>query len=352
MDLDRLRESIDEIDNQILSLLKKRMALVRSVGEVKKKEGGKIYRPEREHAILERLKSLDKGEVGGRVIETIFREIFSASRNLQRSEIVAFLGPEGSFTHLAARKVFGAMAKYAPIESLDSLFKAVESGLTDYAVVPIENEIYGILGETVDLLEKYNVKIVSEIAISIHLVFASRCEEMNQIERIYSKDIAFQECKRFLQRYCPEDARFIPVASTSKGAWLADREEKSAAICSTEAATLYHLPILYRNIEDHRNNTRFVVLSDFENRPTGKDKTSLLANFSKSRKDLSRFFRRLTNAGITLIRIDALPVKSASPFSYKFYMELEGYSRDARIEPVIKEYGEKIQWLGSYPESV
>jgi len=353
IDLEHLRGDIDSIDNQILKLLNERMEFVQQIGKLKQKTGGVVYRPDRERAIVDRLKSINEGPLKDSAINTIFLQIFSVSRNLQQIERVAYLGPEGSFTHEAAENRFGAMTKYLPMGSIKTVFEAVESGHTKYAVVPIENKITGIIGEVVDLLGASPLKIIAEISIPVHLVFATKCEEIEQVRAIYSKDVVFQGCKEFLGRYGLQNARLIPIESTSKGASLVAGERDSAAICSKIAANLYHLPVLHHEIEDfHSNKTRFVILGDFESEPTGMDKTSILADLSSSHRGLTDLMYHFAKADISLIRIDSRPTERDNDFTHQFYMEFEGHYRDRNVRTLLDKHKEMIRWLGSYPKGI
>jgi len=160
--LQECREAIDAIDNEMLSLLNKRMKVVERVGEIKQDTGGAIYRPEREKAIIERLTKLNEEEGGllnKNAIEAIFLEIFAVARNLELPEKIAYLGPEGTFTHQAAESRFGAMSEYLSLNSIESVFKELEAKRAKFGVVPIENSRDGVVGETLDLLSKSSMKI-------------------------------------------------------------------------------------------------------------------------------------------------------------------------------------------------
>ena len=196
--LDDCRIAIDTIDNEMLKLLNKRMQVVERVGEIKKESGGAIYRPEREKAIIERLIKLNEKENGllnKSAIEAIFLEIFAVARNLELPEKIAYLGPEGTFTHQAAESRFGAMSNYLSLNSIEAVFKELEAGRAKFGVVPIENSRDGVVGETLDLLSKSSVKIVSELYMPIHISFATKSDSLKKIKRIYSKDKGFGECR-------------------------------------------------------------------------------------------------------------------------------------------------------------
>ena len=346
--LKALRKEIDAIDDEILKLLNRRMQVVQRVGELKNRTNAPIYRPEREIEILSRLKAKNEGPLNDKAIEAIFLEIFAVARNLERPERVAYLGPEGSFTHQAAESRFGAMSEYLPINAIASVFKSVEAGRAKYGVVPIENSIDGVVGETLDLLGKSELKIVAEMYMPIHHSFASLEEDINNIKKIYSKDIAFGQCRNFLQEHFLEDVELIPVESTAKAAKLAAKERGSAAICSNIAAKLYNLPILFENIEDvHTNTTRFIVLSNFKNARSGFDKTSILAKLADRPGALVRFLQDFDEAKINLTKIESRPAEDKD-FNYWFYIDFDGHIDDENVQRVFAKHKHEIKWLGSY----
>ncbi len=348
MKLEELRKRIDSIDDQILELLNERMEVVKKVGELKNRSNAPIYRPERELQILSRLKSKNKGPLTESAIEAIFLEIFAVSRNLERPERVAYLGPEGSFTHQAAESRFGGMSEYLPLNSISAVFKELEFKRAKYGVVPIENSIDGVVGETLDLLGKSDLKIVAEIYMPIHHSFASLEEDLGAIKRIYSKDIAFGQCRNFLIEHGLDEAEWIPVESTAKAAKMASKEPGSAAICSSIAAKLYNLPVLFENIEDFSNNTtRFIVLSDFKNQPSGADKTSILAKLTDKPGALYEFLKDFYEEKINLTKIESRPAQYRD-FNYWFYIDFDGHIDEEHVQRVLNKHRSQIKWLGSY----
>ncbi len=352
--LDDCREAIDAIDTELLKLLNKRMEVVHRVGEIKKESGGAIYRPEREKAIIERLEKLSK-EQGGLLnksaIEAIFLEIFAVARNLELPEKIAYLGPEGTFTHQAAESRFGAMSEYLSLNSIEAVFKELEAKRAKFGVVPIENSRDGVVGETLDLLAKSSVKIVAELYMPIHISFATKAKSLKQIKRIYSKDKGFGECREFLTEYGLMNVEQIPVESTAKAAILASEDEESAAICSHIAAKLYGVPVMFENIEDtHDNTTRFVILSDFKNAISGEDKTSILAKLKDAHEagSLVHFLQDFDEQKINLSKIESRPSKEKSGFGYWFYIDFYGHIDEDRVQKVVQKHKNEVTWLGSY----
>ncbi len=352
--LDDCRLAIDSIDNEILELLNKRMRVVERVGEIKNDSGGAIYRPEREKAIIDRLTKLSKesgGLLNSSAIEAIFLEIFAVSRNLELPERIAYLGPEGSFTHQAAESRFGAMSDYLSLGSIYSVFQTLESKRAKFGVVPIENSRDGIVGETLDLLAKSSVKIVAELYMPIHMSFATNSKKLEDIKKIYSKDKGFGQCREFLSQYGLVNVEQIPVESTAKAAILASQEPNSAAICSHIAAKLYKVPTMFENVEDeHDSSTRFLILSDFKNGISDRDKTSILVKLHDAQEpgSLVHFLQDFDNENINLSKIESRPSKDKSGFGYWFYIDFYGHIDEQRIQNVLKKHEGEVTWLGSY----
>ena len=353
MELKKIRSQIDAIDDELLILLNKRMELVREVGSLKRAENSVIYRPEREQAILRRLGEQNSGLLTQSAIEAIFLEIFAVSRNLELPQRVAFLGPEGSFTHQAAESRFGGMGEYLMLPTIRSVFDSVETGRAVFGVVPIENNQEGIVPETVDLLREKELLIAAELYLSIHFTLVSKADSIRDIRTIYSKDIAFRQCSVFLREYFDEnEVELVPVDSTSKAAKLAASEPGSAAICSSISAKLVKIPMLFDNIENSdQNRTRFLILGkDFRNQPTDRDKTTIIANLPHTNSPgvLFRFLKDFNDEGINLTKIESRPSRNGSDFGFWFFVEFEGNRHDPAIEKIMKKHESNVKWLGSY----
>jgi len=345
MTLDELRSSIDNIDDTLLKLYNERMEYVHKVGELKNTTGAPIYRPEREQSILNRLKDQNSGKLTNSAIDALFLEMFAVARNLELPEGVAFLGPEASFTHQAAESKFGAMSEYLPIGSIQGVFREVEKGTAKFGVIPIENSSNGIVSDTISCLDEYNLKIIAEVMIDVHFAFATLNENYKNITKIYSKDIAFGQCRKFLQDLGLDDAELVPVESTAKAAKLATKDENIAALCPSIAAKLYNLPIRFENIEDNTTNrTRFFIISNFENEISGDDKTSLLVRLSNKPGSLVDFLNYFEEAGVNLTKIKSHIVDGHSIF----FIEFNGHKDDENVKPILEKMKKEIKVLGSY----
>ncbi len=352
--LEECRARIDTIDDEILELLNSRMKVVERVGEIKHQTGGAIYRPEREKAIIKRLSIKNKKENGllnDSAIEAIYLEIFAVARNLELPERIAYLGPEGSFTHQAAESRFGAMSNYLSLSSIDSVFKTLEAGRAKFGVVPIENSRDGVVGETLDRLAKSPIKIVAELYMPIHMAFATKAKELKDIKRIYSKDKGFGQCREFLQEHELNNMELIPVESTAKAAILASNDPESAAICSHIAAKLYGVPTLFENVQDTVDNTtRFIVLSDFKNGVSKDDKTSILVKLKDTLKAgaLMNFLKDFDDEKINLSKIESRPSKEKGKMGYWFFIDFFGHIDEEAVQRVIAKHPKEVTWLGSY----
>lgn len=345
MTLDDLRIQIDSIDDTLLKLYNERMELVHQVGEVKNTTGAPIYRPEREQSILNRLKNQNEGKLTDGAIDALFLEMFAVARNLELPEAVSFLGPEASFTHQAAESKFGALSTYLPISSIPGVFREVAKGTAKFGVIPIENSSNGIVTDTINCLDEYDLKIIAEVVIDVHLCFASKCEDIKQIKKIYSKDIAFGQCRNFLQDLGLDMIEHIPVESTAKAAKLAMNELGAAALCPSIGAKMYNLPILFENIEDDANNrTRFFVVSNFDNLPSGEDKTSILVKLSNKPGALVDFLNDFEKAEVNLTKIKSHIVGGKSVF----FLEFNGHRDDQKIAAILEAHANEIKVLGSY----
>ncbi len=348
MSLDDLRLEINTLDNKLLTLLNQRMEYVKKVGELKHNDGSSIYRPEREKEIIERLCKLNDGALNDEAIEAIYMEIFAVSRNLELPEKVAYLGPEGSYSHQVAESKFGAMSYYLPLNSIESVFKVLDNKEAKFGIVPIENNTDGAVGTTLDCLRKYNSLIVAETFMDIHHSFATVVEDLKDIKRIYSHPQGYNQCKNFLEEHFLADVEFVPTRSTSAAARRAKEDANSAAICSHIAAKLYKLPIHFEKIEDNlANRTRFLILSDFKNQKSQHDKTTILARTEDKPGSLVDFLQSFQDIGINLSKIESRPIKEKK-FQSIFFIDFKGHIDNEKIKALIDKSQNEIKWLGSY----
>src|ERR1700752_1591110 len=242
LSLEEIRSHIDKIDTELLRLLNERADLVHEIGTIKKNAGLPIYAPEREESLLQGLIQKDQGRLPAEAIRAIYREIMSASLALEKELCIAFLGPEATWTHQAARSKFGASVRYSPQSSISDVFDRVTRRAADYGVVPIENSVEGAVNHTLDVFMDSELKICAQILLRIENNFLSN-EPRDKITKIYSHPQVFGQCRKWLQARA-HDMEWIEVSSTTKAAELASREPGAAALAGAMAAEVYGLGIL------------------------------------------------------------------------------------------------------------
>jgi chorismate mutase / prephenate dehydratase len=347
--LKRLREQIDALDARLLRLLSDRARLAQKVGHVK--QGGAVYRPEREAQILRRVAETNPGPFPDRALQRIYTEIMSACRALEDSLTVAYLGPEGTYSQEAALKHFGGMAPLVACTSIDEVFRRVEMEAAGYAVVPVENSTEGAVGRTLDLLLSTGAKICGEVMLPIRQCLMSRVASYPLVRRVYSHTQSLAQCQQWLARHLPH-AEKVAVVSNAEAARLAARERSAAAIASATAAALYALKVLARNIEDEpRNTTRFLVLAREDAAPSGRDKTSLILSTRNVPGAIHALLTPLAVNGVSMTRLESRPARTAL-WEYVFYVDLEGHREEANVARALKSLERKASWfknLGSYP---
>ena len=237
------------------------------------------------------------------------------------------------------------MSSYLPISSIQGIFREVDKGTAKFGVIPIENSSNGIVSDTINCLDKYDLKIIAEVMIDVHLAFATVNDDIKKITKIYSKDIAFGQCRKFLEDLGLDEVELIPVESTAKAAKLALKDERSAALCPAVAAKINNLPVRFNNVEDSSNNrTRFFIISNFENAVSGNDKTSLLVKLSNTPGALVDFLNDFEEAKVNLTKIKSHIVGGESIF----FIEFSGHQEDAKVKEILQRHKNEIKVLGSY----
>ncbi len=353
MNLEELRKNINGIDNEILNLIKKRAEYVTKVGELKNKENSLIYIPEREKQIFERLKSMNDTKIPNDSLITIFTEIISACRSLEKNLSISYLGPDTSFTHTAAIKKFGSSVIFRAQSSIESVFYDVERNFSDYGVVPIENSTEGTVNYTLDKFFDSDLKIVSEMELKISHTLSTTESDIKNIKKVYSHPQSFGQCKNWILNNL-KSAELIEVPSNSLAAEIASKESGTAAICPKLAALKYKLNIIFDSIEDSENNTtRFLVIGRNINNPSGKDKTSIMFSLKEKIGALYSILNIFYVYNINLTMIESRPNKK-TPWQYVFFLDLEGHHKEEHVSAAL----DKIQSmctdfkiLGSYPRS-
>jgi len=351
-----VRNEIDAIDGQLLDLLNRRARCAQSVGAIKAKHGQSdvIYRPDREAQVLRRLQDLNAGPLSNESVTWFFREVMSACLSLERPLGVAFLGPLGTFSESAANKHFGHAARLLPQTSIDDVFREVEAGHADFAVVPVENSTEGAIGRTLDLLLTTSLKICGEVVLRVHQNLLTRETDLGAITKVYSHAQSLAQCHEWLNRSLPAAAR-ISVGSNAEAARLATLEPGSAAIAGEAAAERFQLPKLVENIEDEPNNTtRFLVLGRQDAGVSGRDKTSLIMSAPNRAGALHYLLAPLADAAVSMTRLESRPARHTL-WDYVYFVDIEGHRDDPTVAAALAELINRAPYLkvlGSYPTAV
>jgi chorismate mutase / prephenate dehydratase len=346
-----LRTHIDKLDLQILKLVNERASLAAEIGKVKNDHGAEVFSPAREEEVLQNVLEANKGPLDEQTIKAIFREIMSGSRALQKILKVAYLGPEYSFSHLAAVDRFGQDVEFMRVGSIAAVFEEVNRGHADFGVVPLENSTDGRVADTLDMFMRLpQLKICAEARLRIHHNLMANCEQQ-EIRRIYSKTQVLSQCRNWLSKNVPH-ASLHEVASTATAAELAQREPGAAAVASREAAVRYGLRILFADIEDSPyNETRFAVIGHQECPKTGHDKTAIMFKTPHHPGALVDALNVFKQNKLNLTWIESFPAKASKP-EYVFFADFEGHLEDPKVKKALaalKEHCDQLSVLGSFP---
>jgi chorismate mutase/prephenate dehydratase len=331
---------IENIDNQILDLILQRNSLL--------SEENLFETFDKKH--YEEISSKEKNLKNKKKIIKLFKLINSFENTNSIINKILYLGPEGSYTQDAAIKKFGNENQFFSINSINNLFEEIKKENATYAIIPIENSLNGLVNDTLNAFLKYDLTAVGEIILDIHHTFSSNCENISEIKTIYSKDIAFDQCSLFLEKYNLHNIEHIFVESTTKAAKLAFENPNSAAICSNIAAFNNHLNVMFYDIEDNPSNkTRFFVLSkkDEKKEKNIDYKTSFLIELPNISGSLIDFLQIFKDEKINLYKIKSHITKGIS----NFFIEFDGHKEDENIKKIFKKY-KNIKIIGSYKKEI
>lgn len=351
--LDEVRTEIDAIDAQLVTWLNRRAELAQEIGVLKGLDGKPFFTPERERQIYERLSTHNPGPLQPRQLISIFREIISAARASEQRLVVGYWGPPGTFSNMAAQQAFGGSADLVPFDSISEVFQAVERGIANYGVVPVENAVAGVVPETLDMFPQTNAKICAELYVPIHHHLASLAESLDEVERVYAGPQPVGQCKRWLRENLAS-REIIEVMPTARACERASADPKGAAIANKLGAESYGLPLLVEHIHDHpHNRTRFLIVGYNEPGKTGRDKTSLMFNLRNRPGELYRALGSLDREGVNLMMIESRPAQRAT-FEYMFFCDCVGHKADDNVQralEALKSSVLEVNVLGSYPSA-
>ena len=353
-DIPAARQEIERIDSEIVRLLAARQECARIIGENKRIAGTNVFVPEREEELLRKLEKLASVlDIPSANIRSIYREIISASVALQMQDLpVAYLGPEGTFTHQAARKNFGGSVKLLPMRTIAEIFESVERGQAGYGVIPIENSNAGAVAGALDTLAESNLKIIAQIQLPIEQCLISR-SPLEKIKRVLSKDIGLAQCSQWLMHHLPK-ADLIPTDSTAAAVTEAAKDETAAAIASSVASEIHGVPVIEKGIQNRSENfTRFLVIGKKANPPcsTFEEKTSLVVFIRNEPGSLLGMLEPFAKRGINLISIESRPSRQRA-WEYLFFVDIIGSWDSPIVREAVAELERSsvfVKHLGSYP---
>ena len=352
-----IRDKIDAIDKQIQDLINQRAKCAQEVAEIKIKSGETehFYRPEREAQVLTEIKKRNKGPLGDNAMAHLFREIMSSCLALEKPIKVAFLGPAGTYNHAACSKHFGASIDQFPVDNIEEIFRAVETGESHFGVAPIENSTEGVISHTLDLLINSSLQISGEVDLRIQHNLISTEKDITKITKVYSHQQSLAQCRRWLDANLP-NAEHYAVRSNAEAVRIAKNEKGTAAIAGATASEIYEVPVLCKEIEDEPNNTtRFIVIGKKEVPPSGNDRTSLLVTTNNKAGALHHLLKPLADRNIGMSKIESRPSRQGGVWEYVFFIDIEGHKDDEAMSAALSDIEHEsvmVRILGSYPKSV
>jgi len=358
--LQELRESIDALDTQILSLLNDRAQCAHEVGELKKREGSAVFRPGREAQVINKLQSLNErtnGLLKPHSIGNIWREVMSACRALEAPQRIAYLGPAGTFSQQAALAFFGTSVTEVACPSIDEVFRATASGTADFGVVPIENSTEGVIARSLDLLLQSPAHIIGELSLLVRHHLLRQTNSRDGIQVVLAHPQALAQCQEWLSKHLPNAERRA-VSSNAEGARLAAEHPEWAAIASERAGSEYGLHNVAPAIQDDAHNrTRFAIIclpSTLEApTATGRDCTSLAVSVVNRPGALHDLLVPLKQHGVSMTRFESRPARQGQ-WEYIFFIDLVGHPSEASMHAALEDLKKLCAFykvLGTYPQS-
>lgn len=355
-DLLALRGQIDAVDGELLALLNRRASLAKAVGDLKKQEGSVVFRPEREAQVIDGLKAKNPGPLMPDSVAPIWREIMSACRALETPTRVAYLGPAGTFSELAALGYFGSSIVKVPCASIDEVFRTTTAGAADFGVVPVENSTEGVVARSLDLFLTTPLFIIGETSLFVRHNLLRRENSLEGIKAVCAHPQALAQCHGWLSYHLPDVER-RPVASNAEGARLASLDPTLAAVASERAGSEFGLHSVAPAIQDDpHNRTRFVIVTHPDRHPqphaSGHDCTSLVVSVTNRPGAVHDMLVPLKVNGVSMTRFESRPARTADQWEYYFYIDVQGHPDQSHVNAALKELRDVCSFfklLGTYP---
>ena len=354
-DLESMRRQIDALDLELLDRLNRRAVVASAIGALKRAEGSPAFRPEREAAVIDALKRANAGPLPDASVAPIWREIMSACRALETPTRVAYLGPAGTFSELAALGYFGASIVKVACANADEVFHATSAGAADFGVVPVENSSEGVVTRSLDLFLTTPLAIVGETSLYVRHNLLRKTDSLDGIVAVCAHPQALAQCHAWLSHHLPHAER-RPVASNAEGARLASTDGALAGLASERAASEYGLFVAAPAIQDDAHNrTRFAIVAHPGPHPapkaSGHDCTSLIVSVANQPGAVHDLLQPLKVHGVSMTRFESRPARSGQ-WEYYFYIDLEGHPDEAHVSLALRELREACAFfklLGTYP---
>ena len=352
-----LRQQIDALDRQLLTLLNQRAHLAEQVGDIKRAEGSPFFRPDRVAQVLEKIQQTNPGPLKNTHVSAIWREIMSACLALEAPQRVAVLGPVGTFCEQAAVEYFGSAAELIYCNNFDEVFHATSAGNAQFGVVGVENSTEGAVARSLDLFLRTPVHVVGEVSLLVRHNLLRQSPSLNGVEVVLAHPQALGQCQNWLTQHLPHAERRA-VSSNAEGARLAATQPAWAALASERAASQFGLHVVAHAIQDEAfNRTRFAIVclpQTLATPPaTGHDCTSLVVSVPNKPGAVHDLLVPLKQNGVSMTRFESRPAKSGQ-WEYVFYIDLDGHISQAHVAKALAELQNMCAFykvIGSYPVS-
>jgi chorismate mutase/prephenate dehydratase len=347
-----LREGIDGLDNQIVDLLNRRAGLAQRIGQIKNIAQQPAYVPERERQVLNRLMKRSRGPLSEDSLRLIYKEIISASLALESPLQVAFVGPQASLAHEAAKRHFGLSARLAAQPAVGDVFAEVLGERCAYGVVPVENTAEGLEHATLDVFIPSDVGVCAEVIVRRNYHLLTGSGTLTRVRRILAHPADLVACRNWLEHNLP-DVMTVSVPSTAQAAAMAQDDASAAVLVQSDvAASLYKLHSAASNLKDSGGEmSRFWVIGHDEPPPTGKDRTSVLFAVKDVQGILYKGLQAFARAKINMTRIESRPARQRQ-WDYLFFVDLDGHKQDPPVKRALQQLADSCAFmkiLGSYP---
>jgi chorismate mutase/prephenate dehydratase len=343
------QRELDKLDREIVGLLQRRTELAHR-RQAKLSPSGQDLREELVH--IGQIAGTQLGPLSSASLQAIYREILSGTHTSLHPLRVAYLGPEFTYSHLAAIERFGQSADFVPVATIAAVFEEVERGQADFGLVPIENSTDGRVADALECLARSPARICGEVPLRIRHCLLANCRR-DEIERVYSKRQPLSQCRNWLSQHLPE-IPLVEVASSADAARKAAEEPGAAAIGSEQAGVNHGVRVLARSIQDQADNlTRFAVISTESGKKTGNDKSAIVFEINHQPGALADAMGIFKRQRLNLTWIESFPIPGQRG-RYLFFVEFVGHASEVRARRALASLAKKavrLTVLGSYAQA-